>query len=723
MSERFATVALDVPLARLFDYRLPPGLAPMVGQRIVVPFGKQVLSGIVVAVHAQQPALEQVRDALLAPSDMPALPEDVLALCRFCTDYYAYPFGAVLAAAVPGVFRLPRPWAGSTGTQAYVATDAAALLAQVPARARKQRALAQALAQPQSVAAIRQVAGDALRWVQGWLAQGLVAPARLPAAAAPGAMAGEIPLLNPEQQAAVAAIDAAQGFAPLLLYGITGSGKTEVYLRTIATARQRGQQVLVLVPEINLTPQLEARFRARFPHERIVSLHSGLADGERVRHWLAAAQGEAGVVLGTRLAIFTPLPALGLIIIDEEHDASYRQAEGFRYSARDVAVYRARLRQVPVVLGSATPGLESWKNARDARYRLLQLRTRAVAGARPPRIELLPTQRQRMHDGLAEPALQALREVLAAGRQALVFVNRRGYAPVLACHDCGWISACPQCSARLVLHLADRRLRCHHCGHEERVPAACPDCGNQDLKPLGQGSQRVESALAQLFPQANVLRIDRDSTRRKGALGEMLQQAHTGEADLLVGTQMLAKGHDFPGLDLVVVLNADNGLFSVDFRAEERLFAQLLQVAGRAGRAGQAGRVLIQTQYPEHPFYAALVAGDYAAFADAQLAERRSLALPPYAAWAIVRAQAREQATALAFLREAAAQLAGFPIQVAEPVPAAMARKAGWERAHVVLSAPGRAPLQVALRHLAATLSENPPRGVRWLLDVDPHEF
>ncbi|GAA5785911.1 primosomal protein N' [Chitiniphilus shinanonensis] len=722
MSERFATVALDVPLPRVFDYRLPDTQQVAVGQRVIVPFGRQVLSGVVLALGETAPDVATVRDVLDVPADMPALPDDVLDLCRFCADYYAYPLGAVLAAALPGAFRQPKPWPGHEDAGAYVAPDPAALLATLSPRAARQRALAELLAQPRRVETIRAVAGDAMRWLRDWIAAGWVVRTAAPTLDAEVAPAAS-PALNAGQQAAVDAVAAPQGFQPWLLYGITGSGKTEVYLRAIEAVRRRGRQALVLVPEINLTPQLESRFRARFPQEHIVSLHSGLADGERVRHWLDAAEGRAGIVLGTRLAVFAPLPRLGLVVVDEEHDASYRQAEGFRYSARDAAIYRARLRDVPVLLGSATPSLESWKNGRDGRYRLLRLTERAVSGARPPAVELVPTQRQRLTDGFSDTVLGALRDTLASGGQALVFVNRRGYAPVLSCQECGWMSSCRHCSARLVLHLTERRLRCHHCGHEERVPPACPDCGNHDLKPVGHGTQRVEAVLETLFPDANLLRIDRDSTRRKGALGEMLRRVHAGEADLLVGTQMLAKGHDFPGLALVVVLNADGGLFSADFRAEERLFAQLLQVAGRAGRADRAGRVLVQTHYPDHPFYAALLAGDYAAFADGQLQERRALALPPYAAWAVLRAEARQLQPALAFLRETKALLAGSAVHVADPVPAALARKAGWERAHVVLSASGRAPLQAALRFLAQYLAEAPPRGVRWALDVDPQEF
>ncbi|AOX99784.1 primosomal protein N' [Jeongeupia sp. USM3] len=716
----YLSVALDLPLPRCFDYRAPAGAAG-VGERVIVPFGRQTLSGIVLAAGDVPPDFPNLKDIADAPADLPALPADVLALCRFCADYYAAPLGMVLAAALPAALRQPRPWSGDGTNWRWQAANADALLARLSPRAKKQRQLAELLRTPQSREAVRDVAGDALRWLADWQAAGevvAVAPDR--AGGAPRQAA--LPALNAAQAAAVAAVDAADGFAAFLLYGVTGSGKTEVYLRTIAQRLARDEQVLVLVPEINLTPQLEARFRARFPDEAIVSLHSGLADGERTRNWLQAARGEARIVLGTRLAVFTPLPRLGLIVVDEEHDGSYRQQEGVRYSARDLAVWRARDRKLPVLLGSATPSIETWKNASEGRYARLDLPLRAVAGAVAPTLEVLPTGRIALQDGIHPLALERLRATLARGGQALVFINRRGYAPVLACNECGWVSNCRRCEARLVLHLGDRRLRCHHCGFECAIPAECPDCGNADLKPLGQGTQRIEDALAARFPDTPPLRIDRDNTRRKGSLEAMLAQVHDGEIRLLVGTQMLAKGHDFANLQLVVVLNADAGLFSVDFRAEERLFAQLLQVAGRAGRAGQPGQVLIQTRYPEHPFYAALLAGDYAAFADAQLAARRELMLPPCAAWLMVRAEAKRIDTALAFLNALRGALAGQDVQAMSPIAATMSRKAGWERAQLLVTAPTRGPVVAAAAHLAGLLAAKPPKGVRWVIDVDPQD-
>jgi primosomal protein N' (replication factor Y) len=488
-------------------------------------------------------------------------------------------------------------------------------------------------------------------------------PAGLKRLAAPVRRAGSLasapaqatpPDLTREQVAALDAIDPQAGFAAHLLFGVTGSGKTEVYLRLIERMLAAGRQVLLLVPEINLTPQLEGRVRARFPGSVVVSLHSELAEAARERNWRAAFAGEAAIVLGTRLAIFTPMPCLGLIVVDEEHDASFKQQDGMRYSARDVAVFRAHQLRIPVLLGSATPSLESWANAQGRRYGLLTLSERANPEATLPAVQLVDTRKMKVADGVSEPLLAAIRTRLERGEQSLIFLNRRGYAPVLACAACGWVSRCQRCAANLVLHLADRRLRCHHCGFEGRVPIACPTCGNQDVHPFGRGTQRLESWLTEQFPKARILRVDRDSVKSRKQWEAMLEQIHGGDADILVGTQMLAKGHDFPKLTLVGVLGADAALFAADWRAPERLFAQLMQVAGRAGRAELKGEVLIQTEYPDHPLFAALAAHDYPGFAAALLKEREQAGFPPYAFQAMLRAEAPEMADAIAFLTAAA---------------------------------------------------------------------
>jgi len=392
-----------------------------------------------------------------------------------------------------------------------------------------------------------------------------------------------------------------------VLHGVTGSGKTEVYLQLIARQLSLGRQVLVLVPEINLTPQLISRFSQRFPETRMALLHSNLADGERLSSWVDAWMGRAGIVIGTRLSVFTPLPRLGLIVVDEEHDASFKQQDGLRYHARDLAVWRAHQAQVPIVLGSATPCLETLANVESGRYRRLQLLQRAHLRACMPEIRLIDVRRQKRTEGMTDQVIAALQQRVQAQQVSLVYINRRGFAPVVACPECGWTSGCPRCSAKLVVHLMERKLRCHHCGWEEAVPHVCPDCGNTDIKPLGEGTQRLESALVRLLPQARILRIDRDTTQRKDAWNEIYRQVLNHEVDILVGTQMLAKGHDFGALSLVVILNADAALYAADYRASERLFSQLMQVAGRAGRADTPGEVLLQTQWPEHPLYQALV--------------------------------------------------------------------------------------------------------------------
>jgi primosomal protein N' (replication factor Y) len=536
-----------------------------------------------------------------------------------------------------------------------------------------------------------------------------------------------LPELTAEQSMALGAIDLQAGFSAHLLHGVTGSGKTEVYLRLIERMLAAGKQVLLLVPEINLTPQLEGRVRARFPESMVVSLHSELAEAARERNWRAAFSGEAGIVLGTRLAIFTPLPRLGLIIVDEEHDPSFKQQDGMRYSARDVAVFRAHQLGIPVLLGSATPSLESWANAQGKRYGLLALHQRANPEAALPAVCLLDTRKMVLQDGISEPLIAAIGARLERGEQSLIFLNRRGYAPVLACAACGWVSRCQRCAANLVLHLADRCLRCHHCGFEARVPKACPTCGNQDIHPFGRGTQRLEIWLQERFPQARILRVDRDSVKSRKQWEAMLERIHGGEADILVGTQMLAKGHDFPRLTLVGVLGADAALFAADWRAPERLFAQLMQVAGRAGRAELKGEVLIQTQYPDHPLYSAVAAHDYPGFAAALLREREQAGFPPYAFQAMLRAEAPEMSAAIAFLASARALPVAREhggVVLYDPVPMRLSRLANLERGQLLVESHSRPDLQTFLpRWREAIEGMKAPSRLRWHLEVDPLEF
>ncbi|MBS1144208.1 MAG: primosomal protein [Proteobacteria bacterium] len=552
-------------------------------------------------------------------------------------------------------------------------------------------------------------------------------PQRRNARAAKKPVGIEAPALTEEQANALSAINPAAGFSVNLLHGVTGSGKTEVYLRLVEQALAAGRQALLLVPEINLTPQLEDRVRARFTEAGVVSLHSELAEAARERNWRAAFAGEASIVLGTRLSIFTPLPRLGLIVIDEEHDPSFKQQDGMRYSARDVGVFRAHQLEIPILLGSATPSLESWSNALSGRYGLLRLNQRANPEAKLPAVHIIDTRRKKLQEGVSEPLIAAIKERLARGEQSLVFLNRRGYAPVLACPACGWISRCTRCAANMVLHLADRRLRCHHCGCEHRVPKACPTCGNQDIHPFGRGTQRLEGWIKEQFPEARVLRVDRDSVKSRKQWEAMLELIHGGEADILVGTQMLAKGHDFPKLTLVGALGADAALYAADWRAPERLFGQLMQVAGRAGRAELKGEVLIQTEYPDHPLFAALVEHDYPGFAAQQLKEREQAGFPPYAFQAVLRAEAPEMADAIAFLG-AAASLPVIAehdkVMIYDPVPMRLARLASLERGQLLAESYSRPALQQFLPRWRESIEGlKAPSRLRWHIEVDPLEF
>ncbi|WP_373975734.1 primosomal protein N' [Chitinibacter sp. SCUT-21] len=725
VSAQFVMVALDVPLNRLFGYQVGE-FDPQVGQRVIVPFGPRQLSSIVIERRNDAGDFSGKTRAILAVrDDLPALSASTIALCQFVADYYHHPLGAVLSTALPTVFRNVPAFKAPAPACVYYAADIEKLLAHISKRAHAQQRVAQQLATPHTPAALRRIHDSGLKWAKAWAEQGLVQTAAETSVVSP---ASPILPLNAEQAYAVEQLSSARSFLPFLLYGITGSGKTEVYLQTIAAVLARGEQVLILIPEINLTPQLEGRFRARFPGVAMACLHSGLNDTERAVNWLAAMSGEARIVLGTRLAVFTPLPQLGMIVVDEEHDPSFKQQEGLRYSARDVAVYRARTAQVPIILGSATPSIETWANAKAKRYQIITLAERAVPGATLPKITLLPVKKAGLIDGFNRMALAAMHAALERGEQVLVFINRRGYSPVLQCGECGWMASCKHCSARLVLHLRDRRLRCHHCGFEEPITHACPDCGNQDLKPVGQGTQRLEEALATHFPNRKILRIDRDSTRRKGEMDAALAQVHSGEADILIGTQMLAKGHDFDRLNLVIALNADTGLFSVDFRAEERLFALLMQVAGRAGRRETPGEVMIQTAFADHPFYHQLLGRDYAPFADRTLSERQDMLLPPAMAWALFRAEAPDIEHAIGILniiRACFEQLDATlrkDLTLNQPVAATMVKKAGVERAQLLIAARHKAQLQRALHQAMPHIEVIKTGKGRWSLDVDPIE-
>lgn len=724
MGSQRVQVVVDLPLFGAFTYLSHFDVIP--GSRVAVPFGNRQLCGVVVTgippeglPDAQLKQVAQVFDSL------PPLPADFLSMVEFAAAYYHFPLGPTLFTALPTGLRDARDIVAVD--ERPFALTAFGEAEPPPARQRARLSLWQALGDgPLTQAQARQVTPQASKILADWLAEQRiqrVSPEIQPL------QLGPAPALNDEQQAALAALTAQPAcFQSWLLHGITGSGKTEVYLQRIAQSLAARQQVLVLVPEINLTPQLVERFIQRFPATRIAVQHSQLADGERLRNWLDAWQGRADIVIGTRLSVFTPMPRLGLIVVDEEHDGSFKQQDGLRYHARDLAIWRARQAGIPIILGSATPSLETVANVEAGRYRQLKLSQRAHGAARLPTVRLVDTRRAKLTEGLSESVIKALSARLERREMSLVFINRRGFAPVLACTDCGWTSGCPRCSTRLVLHLLERKLRCHHCGWEQPVPHACPDCGAPDIKPLGEGTQRLESALGRLFPAARILRIDRDTTQRKQAWDEIYRKVHAGEVDMLVGTQMLAKGHDFGTLSLVTVLNSDGGLYSADFRASERLFAQLTQVAGRAGRADAPGEVLVQTQWPEHPLYQALVAHDFDGFAASLLQERRMAAFPPSVHQALLRADASELAQATAFLTQVRSQVQQLAagVLISGPAPALMVRLANRERAQLVLESPNRQVLHRFLDQFPPLLdaeARQHGRGLRWSLDVDPQEM
>ncbi len=728
-------VALNVPLSTLFDYVVSADTRLEIGQRLAVPFGRKQLVGVAMewAQHSELPAnrikpVEQVLD------DVPPLPQELLTLLRFCSDYYHYPLGMTVLAALPTRLRAVEPITVKQALTYSLSIAGKELdVTSLPKRRVVQQRILQALRQaPMSGAQLRSLSPGAPVALKVMLEAGWVeSVSRTPSLTLAlsqrerGHTFNDAHALTVEQQQAVDAVTQHSGYGCFLLHGITGSGKTEVYVHLMHEMLQRGGQVLLLVPEINLTPQLENYFRSRFPDVELVSLHSGLADGERAQNWLKAQSGEARIVLGTRLAVFTPLPKLSLILVDEEHDSSFKQQDGLRYSARDVAIFRANQRGVPIVLGSATPALESWYNAQSGRYRLLRLTQRAVQPATLPTVHCMDVSKLPLQEGLSQPLLTAIEARLQRGEQSLIFINRRGYAPVLMCTACGWLSECKHCAGKLVLHLKDRTLRCHHCGYQQRVPNACPACGDADLKPVGIGTQRVETTLQKHFPQARILRVDRDSTRNKGAWSAMRKQIHDGGADILIGTQMLAKGHDFPNLTLVGVLSPDGALYSADFRASEKLFAQLTQVGGRAGRADKTGEVIVQTAFPGHPLFNALRAHDYEAWAQTLLAERQMAGFPPFVYQVLLSAEGKQENEVQHFLRQAreAGLALGMPVEVYDVVPAAMPKRANHFRAQLLVQSDKRKALQDFVRNWKPLLEALPAKKLRWSLDIDPLEF
>ena len=723
-------IAVNVPLSDgLLTYSHSEPLPQ--GARVLVPFRNKTVVGIVWETDIA-PDMDAARILSIQTtfSDEPPLPENWRDLLSFTSRYYHYPTGQAVFAALPQGLKETRAVEMPQPPLFYALNEAGRAQTPPSARFNKKAALWDALLPGgMTMAALKQVNAQAAKLIEDWAEQGWIETTE---AAKPvlrsyhGQASHSEFVLNADQQKASDEIQTAFGkFQPFLLYGITGSGKTEVYFDAMAKVLAQGRQVLFLLPEINLTPQLLKRVENRFADVPTAVLHSQMAAGKRTQDYLRAMLGQAKLVIGTRLAVFTPMDDVGLIVVDEEHDGSFKQDNELRYHARDLAVWRAKQSGCPIVLGSATPSLESWHKAQSGAYRLLQLTERAHAAAQLPQVDILNVGRLKLDNGFSPQALQLLKQNFEAGGMSLVYLNRRGFAPALFCGDCGHTFGCPNCSAKMVLHQRARQLRCHHCDHREPIPFKCPDCGNQDLTAVGHGTQRVEETLRAFLPKAAVVRVDRDSTAHKNDWADLYRRIADNEIDILVGTQMLAKGHDFARLNLVIVLNADGSLYSADFRAPERLFAELMQVSGRAGRADKPGKVLIQTQLPEHPVFAAVKAQDYAVFAENELNERQMFAMPPFGFQTAVRADAPRVADAMEFLNAAKETLAPLlPESVSQfgAAPMLMVRLAERERAQIFLESISRQDLHRAVSLWVQVLQQNRDGKIRWSVDVDVQE-
>ena len=731
-----AQVALDIPIAKNFDFLAPDTTTDDVGRLVIVPFGRKQLAGVIVALRDETDVPSaKLKQIIHVQRSLPKFSANEFALFRFCESYYHYPLGPIALNALPPGMRTAKPVRSRKRRIVSITLAGRESLPALPVRAVAQRSMLSALADaPQAESQLKlrhERATGVLSTLlkKGWVIVTDISEGALPKRGGATKIAFG-PTLSDEQNSAVELINAARDtFTPFLLFGVTASGKTEVYLQVIADAVTRGHQALVLVPEINLTPQFMRQVTLRFPDAHIVQQNSGLAAVPRMVGYIDAQAGRADIVVGTRLAVFTPMPRLGVIIIDEEHDQSFKQQEGFRYSARDVAIFRAQQENCVVVMGSATPSLESLHNVMRGRFKQIALSKRAAVNALMPKIDFIDLNLERVEDGLSLQLIKSIEETIDRGEQALVFINRRGFSPALVCAQCGAMPECKRCSARLVFHQKERHLKCHHCGYQSRVPVACASCGSQELVPAGQGTERIEAALRGKLPTARIARVDRDSTRKRGAAEKIFDAAAAGEIDVLVGTQMLSKGHDFPKITLVGVVNADGAMFSADFRAAERMVAQLSQVAGRAGRADLPGRVLIQTRFATHPLYQAVAAQDHARFAEMAMAERKLAHLPPYTYLALLRAEAKSAEALNAFMQQvveaAIAARTSEPnksLHVWDPISAPLARKAGFERQQLMVQAGTRGALQKFLTVWLPLIRQRDSRAVKWLIDVDPLE-
>ena len=717
-----ARIALNRPLRRLFDYIVPEGLAVTPGQRVKIPFGRQQAIGLVVETNIEPPEGITLKPLHNALEEWPALPDETFQLLSWASDYYQHPLGECLFTALPPALRKGRP-AMEKAEDWWQACGSSAAL---PANAHKQKILLDWIAQHKQGTKTSDIikAGFSRPQLKALRDKDLIRAATPAKDISEGQHTETIaaPKLSDAQREAASQLPLpGDGFSASLLYGITGSGKTEIYLHYLKQNLTAKDQALVLVPEINLTPQTVARFQ-RYFGERILVWHSALNDSERLSAWLKIRNGEPVILIGTRSAVLLPFTSLKTLIVDEEHDSSYKQGEGFRYSGRDVAVYRAYLNHCPVILGSATPSLESYHNALGGKYQLIRLEERA-GKALAPSINLLDIRSRPLEGGLSRPVLQALRQTLDSGNQALVFVNRRGFAPVMMCFDCGHMVECPRCDTRLTYHRRDRAMRCHHCDYQAPATETCPKCKSDAFKPVGQGTEQTEDILAASFPDTPIVRVDRDSTQRKGSIQSILKQVNSGKPCILVGTQMLAKGHDFPNVTLVIVINADGGLFSVDFRAPEQLVQTLLQVSGRAGRGSKSGKVVVQTCHSDHPLLKTLCHGRYLEMADQLLEEREAGQFPPFRAMAIFRAEADTMEQSLQIL-DSIKPLANAPgIETWGPLPALIARRADRHRAQLVLNTDNRKRLNILLTGICQTLEgQRFSKGAKWMIDVDPQE-
>lgn len=742
-SPAYIQVAIASPLRQLFDYAPPADCEPsslQPGVRVEVPFGNRRMTGIITGTSDETDyPRDKIRAAIRVIDSQPLLDEQLMSLYRWSADYYQFPLGQVLQTSLPPQIRKGKP-AEEKVTPEWCLTSAGKNLAgETPEtlhaalkNAPRQQQILSLLAEDASMptaALTEKLQINAATSLKALAEKGLVesfVPRPENATATDGLYGTDLPLeLNPEQTSALAEITrAGKEFRPFLLEGITGSGKTEIYLQAMAEVLEQGRQVLVLVPEISLTPQTVRRFEQRF-NRNIVSFHSGLTDSQRLTAWLRARSGQADIIIGTRSAIFTPLANPGMIIVDEEHDASYKQQDGFRYSGRDLAIYRARTLDIPIILGTATPSLESLNNALSGRYTYLRLTQRA-GNASHPVYRLLDLKGTSLNEGFSDDLIDMIRGHLGKGNQVLVFLNRRGFAPILLCRDCGWIATCTRCDTSYTLHRSPSSLSCHHCDSRRPVPASCPECSGTDLAAMGLGTEKTEDTLKALFPETPVYRIDRDTTRDRDALNTILDKVDAGNPCLLVGTQMLSKGHHFPGVTLVAVLDADGGLFSADFRGQETMGQLLTQVAGRAGRGEQSGEVLIQTYNSTHPTLLSLVDQGYGPFARRLLEERRLGNLPPYSHMALVRAEANNRSLPEKFLGRARELLiaGNTAVSAIGPLPSAMEKRGGLYRMQLLLEADKRSSIQLSLKRMLAgidTISQS--RKVRWSIDVDPIDF